>query len=114
MKFIITENKKEKIVLNWMNKNFSPDQLDIFKSPKYPDSIFYKKNGKVIMEQDKKNKDFWFDYDEIWSFFEDFFSMEQGDIDRLLNIWLKEVLKLEGYTPSRGTSSYVLTYKIDI
>ena len=132
MKFIITENQKEKIALNWMdnyyfgsksklallwmNKNFSPDQLEKVENPKYKYSIFYKlkKNKKVVMEQNKLNKFFYFDYDEIWSFFEDFFSMEQGDIDRLLNIWLKEVLKLEGYTPSRGTSSYVMTYKIDI
>ena len=53
-KFIITENQKERIVLNWMNKNFSPDQLEVFEIPKYPNSVFYRKNGIVVMEQDKK------------------------------------------------------------
>ena len=99
MKFIITENQKEKIALNWMNKNYSPDQLEVVKSPKYPDSIFYKKNGKVVMEQDKKYKYFLFDYDEIWSFFQSIFSMENNEITGLMKIWLEETFKLRGYTP---------------
>ena len=100
LKYVITENQKEKIALNWMNKNYSPDQLEVVKSPKYPDSIFYKKNGKVVMEQDKKYKYFLFDYDEIWSFFQSIFSMENNEIRVLLKIWLEESLKLRGYTPS--------------
>ena len=68
MKFLITENQLEKAALLWMNKNFSPDQLEIIESPKL-DSIFYKKNGKIVMEQDKKNKEFFFDYNEVYSFF---------------------------------------------
>ena len=72
-KFIITENKKEKIALNWMNNNFGPDQLEVFESPKYPNSIFYKKNGDIVMSQDKENHRFWFSYSQIWLFFETFF-----------------------------------------
>ena len=99
MKFIITENQKEKIALNWMNKNYSPDQLEVVESPEYPDSIFYKKNGKVVMEQDREYKEFYFDYDEIWTFFKSIFSMENNEIQGLLKIWLEETFKLEGYTP---------------
>ncbi len=102
MKFIITENQKEKIALNWMNKNFSPDQLEVVEHPDYPNSIFYKKNGIVVMEQDKKTKRFWFSYSEIWSFFESFFSMEYEEIQRVLKIWLEEDFKLKGYTPKCG------------
>ena len=100
MKFIITENQKERIVLNWMNKNFSPDQLEVIEHPDYPNSIFYRKNGKVVMEQDKKNQRFWFSYTQIWSFFKSFFSMEYEEIQGVLNIWLEEAFKLKGYTPS--------------
>ena len=99
MKFIITENQKERIVLNWMNKNFSLDQLEVAESPKYPNSIFYKKNGIVVMRQDKKNKEFWFSYNQIWSFFESFFLMEYEEIQGVLKIWLDEAFKLKGYTP---------------
>ena len=98
MKFIITENQKERIVLNWMNKNFSPNQLEVIEHPDYPNSIFYKKNGIVVMEQDKKTKEFWFHYDKIWSFFESFFSMKYKEIRGLLEIWLEEAFKLKGYT----------------
>ena len=32
MKYIITENKLNKVALSWMNQNFSSDQLEIVKS----------------------------------------------------------------------------------
>ena len=91
--------KIEKIALDWMNKNYSPDQLETVKHPDYPNSIFYEKNGKVVMEQDKKSKFFWFDYREFWKFFQSIFSMEDEEIEVLLKIWLEETFKLRGYTP---------------
>jgi hypothetical protein len=99
MKFIITENKLNNVALSWMNNNYSSDQLEIVTSEKYPNSVFFRKNGKVVMEQDKKYKDFWVSYDEIWSFFESFFGMEYQQIREVLSYWLEETLKLEGYTP---------------
>ena len=98
MKFIITENKLERAAIHWMNQNFSPDQLEVVENQKYPGSFFYKKNGKVVMEQDKKIKIFWFDYDEIWSFFESFFGFKYKEIQVVLTEWLEETLKLKGYT----------------
>ena len=102
MKYIITENKLEKVVLAWMNKNFSPDQLEVIQHPDYPISIFFKKNGVVVMEQDAKFKRFYFDYDSIWSFFKEFFGMENQKIREILTKWLEETLNLEGYTPIPG------------
>ena len=99
MKFIITENKLNNVALSWMNKNFSPDKLEIVKSEEYPNIIFYRKDGVVVMEQDKENRHFWFSYEEIWSFFESFFGMEDEQIQEVLGYWLEETLKLKGYTP---------------
>ena len=99
MKYIITESKLQEVALSWMNKNFHPDNLEVFNNEKYPNSIFYRKDEKVIMTQDLKNKCFWFDYSEIWSIFEKFFNMEYREIQRLLNVWLEETFKLDGYTP---------------
>ena len=99
MKFIITENKLNNVALSWMNKNFSPDKLEIVKSKDYPNSIFFIKNGKVVMEQNKENKYFYFDYDDIWLFFESFFGMKDQQIREVLRYWLDGTLKLEGYTP---------------
>jgi len=103
MKFLITGNQLEKVALLWMNKNFSPDQLDVVTSERYPNSIFYRKNGKVVMEQDKKNKRFYFDYDEIYSFFKSFFGMQSQEIRDILSYWLEETLNLRGYTPQLKT-----------
>ena len=99
MKYIITENKLNKVALSWMNQNFSSDQLKIVKSEEYPNSVFFRKNGKVVMEQDKENKWFYFGYEEIWLFFELFFDMKYEQIQEVLRDWLDETLKLEGYTP---------------
>ena len=95
----MTKNNLDKVVLLWMNKNFDPDQLEVVTSEGYPNSIFYRKNGKVVMEQNKKSKVFWFDYNEIYSFFESFFSMEFEEWQRIMKIWLKDTFKLEDYTP---------------
>ena len=112
MKYLITESKVREIALKWMNDNFSPDQLEIVKSPKYPDSIFYRKNGQVVMEQDLKKKNFYFHYDEIWLFFESFFGIEYEQIREVLRYWLEETFKLEGYTPHGLLSQFqVLSWK---
>ena len=99
MKYIITENKLNKVTLSWMNQNFSSGQLEIVKSEEYPNSVFFRKNGKVVMEQDKKSKYFYFDYEEIWSFFELFFDLGYGQIQEVLRYWLEKTFKLESYTP---------------
>lgn len=99
MKFIITENKLERAAIHWMNQNFSPDQLTVLKTNKYPTSIFFKKNGKIVMEQDKEDKYFYFHYDDIWSFFVKFFGLSNMETRAILTKWLEETLKLEGYRP---------------
>jgi hypothetical protein len=92
--------KLNKVTIKWMNQNFNPDQLEVIKHPDYPNSIFYRKNGKVVMEQDKENEIFWFDYNNIWSFFESFFGMKYQEIQDVLRYWLEEAFKLGGYTPA--------------
>ena len=111
MKLLITENQLDKAALLWMNKNFSPDQLEIVTSEKYPNSIFYRKNGKVVMEQNKKFGYFWFDYDEIYSFFKSFFSMEYKEWQRIMKIWLEETFNLRGYTPSYCKNDFFSRWK---
>jgi len=89
---------------NWMDFYFSPDKLEVVKDEydeEYKDSIFFRKNGKVVMEQDDQEKQFWFDYDEIWSFFELYYGMEYDHIYNILGSWLKDTLKLNRYNPIR-------------
>jgi hypothetical protein len=111
MKYIITENKLNKVALSWMNQNFSSDQLEIVKSEEYPNSVFFRKNGKVVMEQDKKSKYFYFDYEEIWLFFELFFDLGYGQIQEVLRYWLEKTFKLESYTPNTPPELQVIGWR---
>ena len=111
MKYIITESKLQDVALKWMDKNFHPDKLEIVKSEKYPNSIFFRKDGKVVMEQDLKNKNFWFHYDKIWSFLKKFFNMNNTEIQVLLIFWLENTFKLEGYTPKIQFLDVVMGWK---
>ena len=89
---------------NWMDFYFSPDQLEVVNDDYdiyYKDSIFFRKNGKVVMEQDDEEKQFWFDYDEIWSFFELYYGMEYDDTFSFLNKWLRKTFNLKGYVGIR-------------
>ena len=112
MKYIITENKLNNVALSWMNQNFGLDQLEIVTSEKFPNSVFFRKNGQVVMQQDKKSKYFWFDNDEIWSFFKSFFGMQHQEIREVLRYWLEDTLKLEGYTPADTGFYEIMCWRI--
>jgi hypothetical protein len=65
-----------------------------------PEYISYKKNDKVVMIQDDVDTALFFDYNEIWYFFNKIFNMENKEIQRILSQWLEDTLNLEGYRPS--------------
>lgn len=100
MKFIITENKLERVALKFINNELNLDQFEIVEHPDYPNSILFKKDGRVVMEQDKDSKYFWFDDYEIWGYFRDLFGFDNDQIRIIFKHWLEETLKLEDYTPN--------------
>ena len=53
-----------------------------------------------IAFQDKKDKDFWFDYDIIWLFLESMFSLEYEELQSITEDWVDETLNLNGYRTS--------------
>ena len=111
MKYIITENKIANIALHWMNSNFKPEKLEIVKSKEQPKSIFFKKNGKVVMEIDESTgKDFWFDDEAIWLFFESVLGMKHEEIQDILRYWLEEFLKVKGYRPMKKRKFWGLNF----
>ncbi len=73
--------------------------LETFKRPDYHDVLFYEKKDKTLMLQDDGYMEFWFDYKEIWYFFENIFNMEYEEIQDILSKWLQDTLNLKGYTP---------------
>ena len=88
MKIIITENKLERVAINWLNKNYG--DLEQFETKKYPNYLFYKKGDKIIFDYNKKNGKVHVDYIEIWSFFESYFDMNHQQIQDLTKVWMEE------------------------
>lgn len=54
MKFIITESKRTRLAINWLNNNYG--DLIPYETKKYPNIIFFMKDGEVIFDYHKKNK----------------------------------------------------------
>ena len=97
MKYIITENKLEKVILNFLNKGYG--DLTEYRTIEYPDSIFYIKGKKIYMEQDFENGILWVDYDTIWSDLTKWFLLEYDDIQSIIKKWVEEAYNLRGVTP---------------
>jgi len=62
------------------------------------------KDGKSLFFycQDMKNGCVWFNYDRIWSFFEQFFLMKHQEIQDILKDWLEDTYKIKGFTPQHS------------
>ena len=92
---MMTEQKK---ILIYKFLNRFNDLERVIKDGK----VYYvDKNRKPLFfhYQNEKNGDIWFNYERIWSFFEEFFLMKYEEIREILKGWLEETYKLKGFTP---------------
>ena len=97
MKRVMT--KLEKLCIKWLNENYS--HMVPFIMKEYPDYIFHMKDGKCILQHNKKNGYVYVSYREIWKFFEDYFSMDNQQIKDITKIWVEEHYKM-GVTSTSG------------
>ena len=88
MKITITESKREKAAINWLNKNYG--DLEPYETKKHHNSIFYRKGDEVVFEYNKKNGEVYVSYDEIWSFLQSMFGMEWKQIENITKEWVEE------------------------
>jgi hypothetical protein len=88
MKYIITESRLERIAIKWLNDNYG--DLEPYETEEEPDYIFYKKGNRIVFNYDKSNGHVFVDYDEIWSFFENMFSMDYLQIQYITKMWIEE------------------------
>ena len=84
--------KLEKLCIRWLNENYS--HMVPFIMKEYPDYIFHMKDGKCILQHNKKNGYVYVSYREIWKFFEDYFSMDNQQIKDITKIWVEEHYKM--------------------
>jgi len=88
-----------KPVIHWMNMNYGLDQLEIHVDKKYPSSIFYIKNDKIVMELCTEKKIFGYHRESIWFFLQDFFGLEYKEIQFVLRKWSDQFFKIDNVTP---------------
>jgi hypothetical protein len=87
-KIIITENKLERVAINWLNDNYG--DLEPYETEKYPNQVFYRKGKEIIFSYNKKPEQVFVNYEEVWSFFKSFLSMENEQIRDLIKVWMEE------------------------
>ena len=61
-------------------------------------TLFRYKKGNNLMIYDRKSKEVYISYREIWSFLEDKFGLKYSDIQGVTKKWLGEVYNLRGIT----------------
>ncbi len=105
MKIIITESSRNRVVLKWLNKEFSdltPAVVD--------DKTFYvDKDRKPLFfyYQDLKNENVYINYARIWVFFESIFGLNTLQTKGILKVWLDDTYNLRGITPQKWESFLV-------
>jgi len=84
------------------------DDLDIVQSDeKEYFTLFRYKKGNNLMIYNRKSKDVYINYDEIWSFLESKFGLKDSETQRITQKWLGEVYNLRGITTT--ISMWVIT-----
>ena len=103
MKVKITENKRNRVIIKWLNSEYG--DLTPFETEYHPSYIFFMKDGEVVFDYNKKNGVVIISYDKIWSFLESFFGLEYEEIQDLTKEWVEEHYKL-GVTATGRKSDF--------
>jgi len=75
------------------------DGMKIKDQSEYSDIVFWEKNGKIIFEQDLKNKYLYVNYYIIWSVFENIFGLNSVEIQSFIIDVVKKHLNWIGFKP---------------
>jgi hypothetical protein len=96
MKYIITESQYNNTIDKFITYLFEPHEE--IKTKKFPDSIFWVKEGEVIAEilQSK----YFYVSRQIWKSISVMFSLENDETLQVIKDWLEEHYKLGGLKPS--------------
>jgi hypothetical protein len=92
-------SKINKFCIKWLNENYN--YMEPFIMKEYPDYIFHMKDGKCILQYNKKNGYVYVSYRKIWRFFESYFCMSNQQIKDITKIWVEEHYKM-GVTTTIG------------
>ena len=104
MKYIITESQYNNTIDKFITYIFEPHEEK--RTKKFPDSIFWVKDGEVIAEIEKP-KYFWVE-PKIWRNIMDILSLEYDETQHVIKTWLEKHYKLGGLTPRSSKTLHFL------
>jgi hypothetical protein len=105
MKYIITESQYNNAINRFITYQLEPHEE--VTSKKYPDSIFWIKDGKLISEI-KKSRYFWVKLD-IWRTISMMFSLNYEETQGVIQDWLEEHYNLGQLTPeTENTNDFIV------
>jgi len=94
------EAQKEEEMKEWFKSLLNG--LKIAFRDERPNSIFYKKDGKIIFElyqnQDKEERCFWSNYDLVWDVLQKKYKLDEVEIKEFIKDVVEQYLKLDGLT----------------
>jgi hypothetical protein len=70
-------------------------QMSIHQDPRYPNSLFFKINGEVVLEQDSANDRLWVSKRQILNILEPKFSLSYEQAKELVQSMVQEHFKIE-------------------
>jgi hypothetical protein len=95
MKYIITESQYNNTIDKFITYQFEPHEEK--KTKKYPESVFWVKDGEVIAEIGKLEY-FWVS-NQIWRSISLMFSLKPFETQQVIKDWLEEHYKLGSLKP---------------
>ena len=96
MKILITENQLRKVQFKFLDYLFE-DMYEV-ESEEYPDSRFWKKGDKIVLELEKPN--YLFVLFSIWNDISDMLSLDYDETKQLIKDWAEQHLKLGRIKPT--------------
>jgi len=97
MKYLIKESQYNNAIDKFITHQLEPHKEK--RTKKYPESIFWVKDGEVIVEIEKSEY-FWVS-PQIWRNINFMFSLEYDETQQVIKKWLEEHYKLGGLTPEK-------------
>lgn len=95
MKYIITESQHNKVIDEFITHQFEPHKERT--SKKYSDSIFWIKDGEIIVTIQKSGY-FWVTAN-IWEEISSMFSLDYDETQDAIRVWLEEHYKFGSLRP---------------
>jgi hypothetical protein len=95
MKYIIKESQYNNTIDKFITYYLEPHEE--IRTKKFPDSIFWVKDGEVIVEIEKTN--FFWVSNQIWRSISLMFSLKHTETQQVVKDWLEEHYKLGSLKP---------------